>query len=55
MMHVKTQVATIWLALALFKSTTRLRWVQPSPLIPSMVVPIVKSNSMFGRLYNISI
>ncbi|XP_065619153.1 protein neprosin [Quercus suber] len=38
MMDIKGQVAAIWIALALFKSTTRLRRVQPSPLIPAMVV-----------------
>ena len=49
MMHIRTQVAIIYFALALFKLTKRLRWVQLSPLIPSMVVTNMHSSSTFGR------
>ena len=49
MMHIKAQVATICCALALFKLNNILRWVQLSPLIPSMMVTNMHSSSMFGR------
>ncbi|XP_030961731.1 uncharacterized protein LOC115983232 isoform X2 [Quercus lobata] len=47
-----TRLFTFWTgALDLFKSATRLRWVQPSVLFPSIMVPNIQSTSMSGGTF----
>ena len=47
--QIKPPVATICCALALFKPTTKLGWVEPLCLFPTMLVPNMKSSSLSGR------